>query len=893
MKTSRTSVSRQRGSLRAGRILVVAAALFGVLFSASVIFKLGAAGATWYVDDDACPGTGTGSPGDPFCLIQDAICAASGGDTVSVAEGTYFESIRMRPHVDLISQAGPALTIIDATGEPCTETDYCTKRTGQCSAVLFGSGHSPGTLLDGFTITGGSGTIQSVNNWVAGGGIFVFSSPTISNNIITNNDISGPEDYFFGGGIFISLGEPVITGNLISGNRAVPGPGKTKSPTAGYGAGIYVGFSSSPTIISNTIQNNVAGDPDASNSVGSGGGLAIFPGDANSPSVLIDRNLISDNFSSTLGGGIHLLGLPGSESLPLITNNVFVGNESVNGGALYTGYTATLLTNNTITDNMAKLGGGIHSNTGVPGLPVNITNNIIEGNRLAGTGSNGGGIYTFSLDPNFMAEISFNDLFGNEKNQAAGEQTDATVIGFSGNFSDDPLFTDPNNRDFNVDANSPVIDVADAALAPATDYNDDPRGFDGDGTPDSPVVGDVDVGAYEFGAACGVQPELCDGLDNNCNSVVDEGFPDTDGDLEADCIDLDDDNDGVEDTSDCAPLDAGSFGVPVEVANVDMQSGPPSTLTYDLQAVGSGTVYEILSGLISRLAVTGDFSEGFCLAATSTGGTYVDSRIPPPGDGYYYMMRSSNGCGASTFGSALRDAPRLLTACSGGIVDGDSDGSPSDLDCNDADPGISPLAPELCDNLDNDCDSATDGFATACGAGECASTGVCTAGSDSCTAGTPETESCDGLDNDCDTVVDNGFPNTDNDPLADCVDPDDDNDGVEDGSDCAPLEQGSYGVPSEVVNLDIDNTTTTDLSWPLQDLGSETLYDLTSGQYSLTGSLNFGAGTCVASVYEGMTTDGRADPPPGSIYYYMVKSRNACGPGTYGTPPRDTSPACP
>jgi uncharacterized repeat protein (TIGR01451 family) len=64
--------------------------------------------------------------------------------------------------------------------------------------------------------------------------------------------------------------------------------------------------------------------------------------------------------------------------------------------------------------------------------------------------------------------------------------------------------------------------------------------------------------------------------------------------------------------------------------------------------------------------------------------------------------------------------------------------------------------PEICDGLDNDCDGIVDGFPTSCGIGECATTGVCSGGVDSCTPGTPQPELCDDLDNNCNGAVDDG-----------------------------------------------------------------------------------------------------------------------------------------
>jgi len=76
-------------------------------------------------------------------------------------------------------------------------------------------------------------------------------------------------------------------------------------------------------------------------------------------------------------------------------------------------------------------------------------------------------------------------------------------------------------------------------------------------------------------------------------------------------------------------------------------------------------------------------------------------------------------------------------------------------DCDGTDPTINPGATEICDGIDNNCDSLVDeGFDTD-GDGFTSCSGDCNDGDAGINPGT--TETCDGIDNDCDGLVDEGF----------------------------------------------------------------------------------------------------------------------------------------
>ncbi len=257
------------------------------------------------------------------------------------------------------------------------------------------------------------------------------------------------------------------------------------------------------------------------------------------------------------------------------------------------------------------------------------------------------------------------------------------------------------------------------------------------------------------GLQCDAQepgPELCDGEDNNCDNQVDEGFDDTDSDGASDCIDLDDDGDGILDTVDNCDL----------IANLGQAD-------HDEDGLGDACDED-------------DDNDG----------------VPDVSDNCPFVANPGQGD---------IDGDKLGDECDD---DMDGDGSPNPWDCNPTDPAIYPNAAEVCDGLDNNCNLFSDeGYPDSDGdaLADCADLDDDNDGDPDVTdckpldpeVGNGLPEVCDGKDNNCTGIVDEGFPDSDKDGIADCVDIDSDGDGIPNFQDNCPL------VPNvDQVNTDGD-----------------------------------------------------------------------------------------
>jgi hypothetical protein len=102
-------------------------------------------------------------------------------------------------------------------------------------------------------------------------------------------------------------------------------------------------------------------------------------------------------------------------------------------------------------------------------------------------------------------------------------------------------------------------------------------------------------------------------------------------------------------------------------------------------------------------------------------------------------------------------------------------------------------------------------------------------------------------------------------------------------------------VPNEVTGLNVQSDKQTLIWNSAAGAGQGTVHDVPRG---LVNQLPVGSGgseICLTTTGAATTTDG-ATPAAGSSFWYLVRGRNSCGTGTYGTDsssnPRNTS-VCP
>ena len=244
--------------------------------------------------------------------------------------------------------------------------------------------------------------------------------------------------------------------------------------------------------------------------------------------------------------------------------------------------------------------------------------------------------------------------------------------------------------------------------------NADQKDLDGDGVGD-PCDGDLDGDNDPNDTDCApadnlvgaLAPEVCDGIDNDCDNALDEGHPDLDGDGVADCMDTDDDGDEVPDdvdnckvtpNKDQTDTDNDGTGDACE-ADIDGDGDPDVSDCAPLDLLIHHGAKETCNGQDENC--NGIVDEGF--PDTDSDGVADCQDSDDDADG---VPDSEDVCPLVADPSQLdSDLDMVGDACDS---DDDNDGSPDVLDCADLDANVNPQAAEVCNSKDDNCNGLTD-----------------------------------------------------------------------------------------------------------------------------------------------------------------------------------------
>lgn len=414
---------------------------------------------------DALTVCAAGPPDCQYTSIQAAVDAASDGDVIKVASGTYtginnYGGLAQVVYVSKTVTIRGGYAAPGFADPPDPEANPSTLDAQGRGRVLYIAGNTQPTI-EGLRLTGGEADgLGGGPLGDAGGGVYILTAAaTIRNNQVIGNSASQ------GGGLVLHASDATLCGNTVSGNDASVGGGllleKSDATlcendislnTALEGGGLFLDGSDA-ILDGNTISANTASEY-------GGGGLSLYGSDA-----LLKGNIISGN-SASFGGGAFFM-----YSEATLEANVISGNSATRGGGLLAYLSNSTLTNSILADNQVNVKGG--------GLLVEDSMLSLAYSTFArNLGGDGSGIYlAYNGTVSLTNTILVSQTVGVTGTAGTTARLEATLWGkgvwangtdWAGagriltgalNVWGDPAFVNPGSGDYHIGPGSAAIDA--------------------------------------------------------------------------------------------------------------------------------------------------------------------------------------------------------------------------------------------------------------------------------------------------------------------------------------------------------------------------------------------------------------------------------------------------
>ncbi|MDH7599476.1 MAG: discoidin domain-containing protein, partial [Sedimentisphaerales bacterium] len=421
-------------------IMIIALCITGVSLARTV-----------YVDGSVTA-TGDGSQAAPFKTIAEALAIIDPDLRILVAGGTYSNeppNMAVRSNVAIIGSYDSSFTASDPVLNP-TIIDMGRLTEQEQNRVFEMNGVSFWTIENLIIQNSTSGQSASTNN---GGAIYIRggSRGTIRGVKFINchsryegGSETGPARD--GGAICIRDASTVVIEDCVfDGCTAVSRGGAINMRSAGAGNNVQI----RRCIFTNCGSRN--------------GASSIHDVDSSSQVEIVNCLFINNGVDVTVPSGTAPSNYEISiaDRRALIYNCTFVGNNCPDGFIF-----------------------DIRDSTDAAAIKE-IVNCIIANNNIAASGTTST-IFSFASGYNDTTTIKNNLFFSNSGLDPVGPDG-ATIIGTNGNITADPLFVDPDNGDYHLQAESPAVDAGLALSLVTDDFDHVAR----------PVGKGYDIGAFE------------------------------------------------------------------------------------------------------------------------------------------------------------------------------------------------------------------------------------------------------------------------------------------------------------------------------------------------------------------------------------------------------------